>query len=58
MLARENIRRDKNALANPLENLSEKASDKMASQTSILEGIMHVDKDLTDWEDTSFRYSL
>lgn len=61
MLSRENTRRDKDALAIPRaqsEYTSEKASDIAASQTSIIEGVMHVDKDLTDWEDPSFRYSL
>ena len=28
------------------------------SQTSVVEGVMQVDRDLTDWEDRGFRYSL
>ncbi len=70
MLARENARRDKDALASsaamasPRElpvPVSEKASEAESSEKSdsaSYEGIMHLDKDLTDWEDKSFRYSL
>lgn len=61
ILSRENSRRDKIALASPHTQqvyASEKASDMAASQTSVAEGIMHVDRDLTDWEDPNFRYSL
>ncbi len=71
MLARENARRDKDALASsvaiasPRElptPVSEKASEVASSEKSdsaSYEGIlMHLDKDLTDWEDKSFRYSL
>lgn len=70
MLARENARRDKNSLASsaamvpPRElpaPVSEKASEVESSvktDSASYEGIMHLDKDLTDWEDKSFRYSL
>ena len=60
-LSLENRRRDKEALLAPRmrpEPTSEKGSDALDGQNSIIEGIMHVDRDLTDWEDTSFRYSL
>ncbi|KAI0818858.1 MFS general substrate transporter [Irpex lacteus] len=70
LLARENARRDKDALASsaamasPRElpiPVSEKASEVESSEKSdsaSYEGIMHLDKDLTDWEDKTFRYSL
>ena len=65
--ARENARRDKDALATSLPGRLESSYEKVqeagmanlhGSQTTILEGIMHIDRDLTDWEDRSFRYSL
>lgn len=63
--ARENARRDKDALVlSPQLGTSsprrEKQIDRVdsASEASMLEGVMHVDRDLTDWEDKSFRYSL
>ncbi|KAI0083981.1 MFS general substrate transporter [Irpex rosettiformis] len=70
LLARENARRDKNALATrppvtvPSElvsPVSEKASVTESAEkpeSAGFEGIMYVDKDLTDWEDKSFRYTL
>lgn len=59
MLVRENNRRDKDALVAPRVTQSEYTSEKAsASQASLAEGIMHVDRDLTDWEDATFRYSL
>ncbi|THG96701.1 hypothetical protein EW026_g5177 [Hermanssonia centrifuga] len=61
ILARENARRDKDALASPptpTEGSSEKIHDVMGTRIKSFEGIMHVDRDLTDWEDRSFRYSL
>ncbi|EKM54882.1 uncharacterized protein PHACADRAFT_96377 [Phanerochaete carnosa HHB-10118-sp] len=65
--AHENARRDKDALVRTLSGRPEGSSEKIreadlgsssGSQTSVVEGIMHVDRDLTDWEDRSFRYSL
>lgn len=61
ILQRENSRRDKEALITPHTHpgtTSEKSSEIVASQVSLPEGIMHVDRDLTDWEDKTFRYSL
>ncbi|PSR72625.1 hypothetical protein PHLCEN_2v11509 [Hermanssonia centrifuga] len=61
ILARENARRDKDALASPptpTEGSSEKIHDVIGTRNKSFEGIMHVDRDLTDWEDRSFRYSL
>ncbi|KAI0685496.1 MFS general substrate transporter [Cytidiella melzeri] len=59
MLSRENARRDRTsqgALNTAYD--TEKASDIDVNEDGSFEGIMHVDKDLTDWEDASFRYSL
>lgn len=62
--ARENARRDKDALVSPPRlSMSTPQREKIdrvdsGSEASILEGVMHIDRDLTDWEDRSFRYSL
>ena len=65
--ARENARRDKDAMASSIPGRPESSFDeikeevlgsKAGSQSSILEGMMQVDRDLTDWEDKTFRYSL
>ncbi|GJE90153.1 hypothetical protein PsYK624_062780 [Phanerochaete sordida] len=63
--ARENARRDKDALAlaGRPESSYEKVGEaslggSLGSSASVLEGVMHVDRDLTDWEDKSFRYLL
>ena len=66
--ARENARRNKDAMASSIPGRPESSFDevkekvlgsRIGSQSSILpEGVMHIDKDLTDWEDKSFRYSL
>ncbi|KZO89503.1 MFS general substrate transporter, partial [Calocera viscosa TUFC12733] len=60
--ARENRRRD--ALPPPVRDEHE-GTEKVGEQTGRTEtdfdsadGIMHVEKDLTDWENTAFRYSL
>ncbi|KAI0684268.1 MFS general substrate transporter [Cytidiella melzeri] len=62
LLSRENARRDRDALAlhaEVSENVThEKGSDIDVNGDDSLEGIMHIDKDLTDWEDQSFRYTL
>jgi hypothetical protein len=64
--ARENSKRDKDAMASsiprrpesPFDEIKEEVLGSAESRPSILEGVMHVDKDLTDWEDKNFRYSL
>jgi hypothetical protein len=65
LLSRENARRDKAALISPApslpNNLQEYAPEKeleLRTEESSLEDVMNVDKDLTDWEDKSFRYAL
>jgi hypothetical protein len=65
-LSRENSRRDKAALASPTSSLSQDAQDYVAEKDSELEkgedshaeGLVSVDRDLTDWENKSFRYAL
>lgn len=64
--AHENARRDKDALASPVParpesvwgTVKEGAAGSQGSQTSVFDGAMQVDRDLTDWEDRTFRYSL
>jgi hypothetical protein len=65
-LSRENSRRDKATLASPTSSLSQDAQDYVAEKDSELEkgedshaeGLVSVDRDLTDWENKSFRYAL
>ena len=63
--ARENARRNKDALASTVpaarpESVwaKEGGGGSQGSQTSVLDGVMQVDRDLTDWDDRTFRYSL
>ena len=74
MLARENTRRDRltpsisrpaPSTPQPSSHTSEKhdeaekyAEAGISGSNGSVEGLMHVDRDLTDWEDTSFRYLL
>lgn len=73
MLALENRQRDREAAVSsstptsapelgktgePLQAVNEKIMGEGHERESSVEGLLHVDRDLTDWEDRSFRYTL